>query len=88
MSKPGFELQWTSRLDNQRRGSQRVTQGVTASGVTLFVPTSIVAGSANSLSMLDNDTGYVVWSRTFEGSLPAPTATCAAGASRRRQHAL
>jgi outer membrane protein assembly factor BamB len=79
MSKPGFELQWTSKLDNQRRGLHGLTQGVTASGVTLFVPTSIVAGSSNKLYMLDNDTGYVIWSRTFEGALPAPTVACSGG---------
>jgi hypothetical protein len=79
MSQPGFELQWTSKLGNQRRGVHGLTQGVTASGVTLFVPTSLVAGSSNNLYMLDNDTGYVVWSRTFEGSLPASTAACGGG---------
>ena len=63
MSKPGFELQWTSTLDNQRRGLFGLTQGVTASGVTLFIPASLVAGSSNTLHMLDNDTGYVIWSR-------------------------
>ena len=79
LAKPGFELQWMSRLDNQRRGLHGLTQGVTASGVTLFVPTSLVAGSSNTLHMLDNDTGYVVWSRTFEGALPAATAACSGG---------
>ena len=79
ISKPGFELQWTSKLDNQRRGLHGLTQGVTASGVTLFVPTSIVAGSSNKLYMLDNDTGYVIWSRTFEGALPAATGACGGG---------
>jgi outer membrane protein assembly factor BamB len=79
MSKPGFELQWTSKLDNQGRGLHGLTQGVTASGVTLFVPASLVAGSSNKLYMLDNDTGYVIWSRTFEGTLPAPTGACSGG---------
>ena len=79
LSKPGFELQWTSKLDNQRRGLYGLTQGVTASGVTLFVPASLVAGSSNKLYMLDNDTGYVIWSRTFEGTLPTPTAACSGG---------
>jgi outer membrane protein assembly factor BamB len=79
ISKPGFELQWTSKLDNQRRGLHGLTQGVTASGVTLFVPASIVAGSSNKLYMLDNDTGYVIWSRTFEGTPPAPTVACSGG---------
>src|ERR671911_471640 len=76
MSKPGFELQWTSRLGNQRRGLQRLTQGVTASGVTLFVPVSLVAGGSNNFYMIDNDTGHVVWSRTFEGSLASVTGAC------------
>ena len=79
LSKPGFELQWTSKLDNQRRGFHGLTQGVTASGVTLFVPASLVAGSSNKLYMFDNDTGYVIWSRTFEGTLPPPTGACSGG---------
>jgi outer membrane protein assembly factor BamB len=79
LSKPGFELQWSSKLDNQRRGSHGLTQGVTASGVTLFVPASIVAGSSNKLYLLDNDTGYVIWSRTFEGALPTPSGACSGG---------
>jgi hypothetical protein len=79
ISKPGFELQWTSKLDNQRRGPHGLTQGVTASGVTLFVPASLVAGSSNKLYLLDNDTGYVIWTRTFEGTMPAPTSTCSGG---------
>jgi hypothetical protein len=79
MSKPGFGLQWTTKLENQRRGPHGLTHGVTASGVTLFVPISLVAGSSNNLYMLDNDTGYVVWSRTFEGTLPAATGACVGG---------
>ena len=79
LSKPGFELQWTSKLDNQPRGPHGLTQGATLSGVTLFVPASLVAGSSNKLYMLDNDTGYVVWTRTFEGTLPAPTSACSGG---------
>jgi len=38
MSKPGFELQWKQKLDNQARQSMGLAQGVTANGVTLFVP--------------------------------------------------
>jgi hypothetical protein len=79
ISKPGFNLQWTSKLDNQRRGRHGLTQGVTASGVTLFVPASLVAGSSNKLYLLDNDTGYVIWTRTFEGAMPAPTGACSGG---------
>jgi outer membrane protein assembly factor BamB len=81
LSNPGFELQWTVKLDNQSRGPAALTQGITASGVTLFVPTSLIAGSSNNLYMLDNDTGYVVWSRTFDGTLPAVSAACSGGIS-------
>src|ERR1043166_6003577 len=68
MSKPGFDLRWKRKLDNQPRGPQGLTQGVTASGVTLFVPMSLVAGSSNNLYALDNDTGYVVWQRRFDAA--------------------
>src|SRR5580765_6861624 len=48
LSAPGFELQWTSKLDNQPRGVHGLGPGVTASGVTLFVPLSLVTGSSNN----------------------------------------
>jgi hypothetical protein len=79
MSKPGFELQWTAKLDNQVRGASGLAQGVTANGVTLFVPMSIVAGSSNNVHAIDNDTGYVVWQRRFDAPMPAPTAACPGG---------
>ena len=75
LSKSGFELQWTSKLDELGRKSQSLTQGVTASGVTLFVPVSLLSG-ANSLYMLDNDTGHIIWSRAFEQTLPPTTGSC------------
>src|SRR6476620_7488568 len=79
MSKPGFELQWKSKLDNQPRGLQGLAQGVSASGVTLFVPMTLVAGSSNNLYAIDNDTGYVVWQRHFDGAMPASTPECPGG---------
>ena len=79
MSKPGFELQWTSKLDNQPRLLNGLTAGATANGVTLFVPVSVVAGSSNNIYMVDNDTGHVVWKRHFDATMPAPTATCPGG---------
>jgi hypothetical protein len=81
LSKPGFELQWKAKLDNQPRGAHGLAQGVTASGVTLFVPMSIVAGSSNNVYGIDNDLGYVVWQRHFDAALPAATAACAGGIS-------
>ncbi len=79
LSKPGFELQWTAKLDNQPRGVHGLRQGVTANGVTLFVPMSVVAGSSNNVYGIDNDLGYVVWQRHFDAALPAATAACAGG---------
>jgi hypothetical protein len=79
LSKPGFELQWKVKLDNQPRGVHGLRQGVTANGVTLFVPMSIVAGSSNNVYAIDNDLGYVVWQRHFDAPLPAATAACAGG---------
>lgn len=79
LSKPGFELQWNVKVDNKPRGVHGLGQGVTASGVTLFVPMSVVSGSSNNVYALDNDIGYVVWERQFDVVLPAPTDGCPGG---------
>ena len=79
MSQPGFERQWSTKLDNRTRGANGLQHGVTANGVTLFVPMSIVAGSSNNIYALDNDIGYVIWQRQFEAPLPAATAECPGG---------
>ena len=79
LAKPGFALQWTSKLDNQPRGFRGLTQGVTAAGVTLFVPMSVVAGSSNNVYGIDNDLGYVVWQRHFDAPLGPATGACVGG---------
>jgi outer membrane protein assembly factor BamB len=79
LSKPGFEQQWKAKLDNQPRGPHGLGQGVTASGVTLFVPMSLVTGSSNNVYAIDNDIGHVVWQRRFDASLPAATPGCPGG---------
>ena len=79
LTKRGFELQWKAALDNQPRGGQGLGQGITASGVTLFVPMSVVTGSSNTVYGIDNDLGYVVWKRQFDAALPAATAECPGG---------
>jgi hypothetical protein len=79
MSEPGFERQWNVKLDNKTRGVNGLAHGVTANGVTLFVPMSVVAGSSNNVYALDNDTGYVVWQRRFDAAIPAATAQCPGG---------
>src|SRR5262245_22888847 len=79
MSKPGFDLQWSVKLDNRARGANGLQPGVTANGVTLFVPMSVVAGSSNNVYAFDNDTGHIVWQRKFDAALPAATAQCPGG---------
>jgi hypothetical protein len=79
LAKPGFDEQWKVQLDNQPRGPHGLAQGVTAAGVTLFVPMSIVAGSSNYVYGIDNDLGYIVWQRHFDAPLPAATAACPGG---------
>ena len=79
IAKPGFDLQWKVKLENQPRGVYGLAQGVTAAGVTLFVPMSLVAGSSNNVYGIDNDLGYVVWQRHFDGAMPAATAACPGG---------
>ena len=79
LAKPGFALQWTSKLDNQPRGANGLTQGVTAAGVTLFVPMSVVGGSSNNIYGIDNDLGHVVWQRHFDAPLGAAAGPCSGG---------
>ncbi len=52
---------------------------MTATGVTLFVPMSLVTGSSNTVFGIDNDIGHIVWQRQFPGTLPAPGAGCPGG---------
>jgi len=79
MAKPGFELQWKVKLENQPRHQNGLGQGVTANDVTIFVPLSLVTGSSNNIYSIDNDTGYVLWQRHFDAALPAATAACPGG---------
>src|ERR1044072_9730370 len=79
LSNPGFELQWKVKLDNRARGVYGLGPGVTAAGVTLFVPMSVVTGSSNVVDGIGNDIGYVVWQRRFDLPVPAPTARCPGG---------
>ena len=79
LAKPGFDLQWKVKLENQPRHLNGLAQGVTANGVTLFVPLSLVTGSSNNVYSIDNDTGYLLWQRHFDATLPAATAACPGG---------
>ena len=79
MSKPGFELQWKTKLENANRSNFGLGGGVSAPGVTLFVPMSLVTGSSNNVYAVDSDTGYLVWQRHFDAPLPAATDACPGG---------
>jgi outer membrane protein assembly factor BamB len=79
MSKPGFELQWKTTLENANRRSYGLGGGVSAPGVTLFVPMSLVTGSANNVYAIDSDTGYLVWQRHFDAPMAPSTDACPGG---------
>jgi hypothetical protein len=71
LSKPGFEFQWKTKLP-----APMMSEGVTVNGVGLFWPVSLMAGSTNSMSLIDNDTGNVQWTREFGLSRGTPAAGC------------
>ena len=59
---------------------------MTASGVTLFVPMSVVTGAGDRVYGLDNDIAFVVWQRALDledaASLPACAGAATAAATR------
>lgn len=81
MSRPGFALQWRSKLDIAGRPAESLTSGVVTPAVNIFTPISSVAGPGNRFFAIDNDTGNVFWTRRFEGTLPASTTACPGGIS-------
>jgi outer membrane protein assembly factor BamB len=80
LNRPGFELLWQEKLDNQPRHVYSLSQGVTMNGLLGFSPASFVTGVSNNLFALDNDTGFPLWHRRFDSPLPsAATAACPGG---------
>ncbi len=79
LSKPGFEFLWREKLENAPRQSASLNQGVTMNGLLGFTPASFVAGVSNIVFAMDNDTGFPVWSRRFDATLPAPAPQCPGG---------
>jgi outer membrane protein assembly factor BamB len=70
MQKPGFELQWMTRLDNQSRQLNALAGGVVMGNLGFgSIPVSFVTGSSDRLYAIDNDTGALQWQRTFESSV-------------------
>jgi outer membrane protein assembly factor BamB len=67
MQKPGFELQWMTRLDNQSRQLNALAGGVVMGNLGFgSIPVSFVTGSADRLYAIDNDTGALQWQRTLD----------------------
>lgn len=86
MAGTGFGLQWKAALGPASGVTGGFAQGVTASGVTLFVPMSVVTGAGDRVYALDNDIAFVVWQRALDiedgATLPACAGAATAAATR------
>ena len=81
MAGTGFARQWQAALGPVAGVSGGLRQGVTASGVTLFVPMSVVTGPGDRVYGLDNDIAFVVWQRALDLEDAASLPTCAGAAT-------
>ena len=61
-----------------------MSEAVTVNGVGLFWPAALVAGSTNSMFLIDNDTGNAQWTREFGRTTGASTPDCATVAAAAR----
>lgn len=77
MREPGFRLQWKIAPGAAAGAAGGFAHGVTASGVTLFVPMSVVTGAGDRVYGLDNDIGFVVWQRAIDLEDAASLPSCA-----------
>lgn len=86
MRQPGFRRQWKVAPGAAAGATGGLGHGVTASGVTLFVPMSVVTGAGDRVYGLDNDIGFVVWQRTLDleeaSTLPSCAGAVTAAATR------
>ncbi|HKV48275.1 MAG TPA: PQQ-binding-like beta-propeller repeat protein [Candidatus Acidoferrales bacterium] len=70
-----FQLLWTSKTDNKPMGLAGLLEPVIVSGVSTPEGTrqlAIVAGSSNTLTAIDTETGKIVWHKDFEWLSPDP----------------
>ncbi|AMY07852.1 hypothetical protein LuPra_01035 [Luteitalea pratensis] len=81
MAGTGFSRQWQAALGPDAGVSGGFRQGVTASGVTLFVPMSVVTGAGDRVYALDNDIAFVVWQRTLDVGDATALPSCAGAAT-------
>ncbi len=81
MAGTGFARQWTAALGREAGVAGGFGQGVTASGVTLFVPLSVVTGAGDRVYGVDNDIAFVVWERALDLEDAAGLPACAGAAT-------
>ena len=72
MSKPGFELQWKTKLDNQPRGVHGLGPRRHRERRHDFRADVARDRQLEHVYGVDNDLGYVVWQRQFDAPLPPP----------------
>ena len=78
--KPGFQLLWKSKLDNQTRQLESLTQPMLLSNIISykgFKALAFVGGSADNVYSIDYDLNKIFWKRHLNTLPPAPgTVSC------------
>jgi hypothetical protein len=79
MEKGGFQLQWKIKVENQPRQMTSLISAVTLGG-GLTKPLSLINGSSNTITAVDNDTGIVFWTKHIDASVPPSSSLPCPGA--------
>src|SRR4051794_5476266 len=78
--KPGFQLIWKSKLDNQPRQLESLTQPMLLSNIISykgFKALAFVGGSSDNVYSIDYDLNKIFWKRHLNTLPPAPgTVSC------------
>ena len=78
MKKPGFGLQWSTKMGHTPR--ETLSEGVSGNTAQLDPQPGNVVGSANNLYGYEIDTGALTWTRHFDAPAgAAATAACPGG---------
>ncbi len=70
-----FQLLWTAKTDNKPMGLAGLLEPVILSGVQTPSGTkqlAVVAGSSNTLTAIDTETGHIAWHKDFDWLSPDP----------------
>jgi hypothetical protein len=80
LQKPGFQLLWKSKLDNQPRQLESLTQPMLLSNIISykgFKALAFVGGSSDNVYSIDYDLNKIFWKRHLNTLPPAPgTVSC------------